>query len=45
MRTEKSLYEQIRDTGELPDDLAEKLNAEIEKFTNGFNIQDETGTI
>ncbi|HEY8315425.1 MAG TPA: F0F1 ATP synthase subunit alpha [Gaiellaceae bacterium] len=45
MRTEKSLYAQIRDTGELPDDLAEKLNAEIEKFTNGFNIQDETGTI
>ena len=43
MRTEKSIYEQIRDTGELPDDLAEKLNAEIEKFKNGFNIQDETG--
>jgi F-type H+-transporting ATPase subunit alpha len=45
MRTEKSIYEQIRDTGELPDDLAEKLNAEIEKFKHGFNIQDETGTI
>jgi F-type H+-transporting ATPase subunit alpha len=44
MRTEKSLYEQIRDTGELPDDLAEKLNAEIEKFKHGFNIQEETGT-
>ncbi len=34
LRSEKSLYEQIRETGDLPDDLAEKLNAEIEKFKN-----------
>jgi F-type H+-transporting ATPase subunit alpha len=45
LRSEKSIYEQIRDTGELPDDLAEKLNAEIEKFKNGFNIQEESALV
>jgi len=45
LRSEKSIYQQIRDTGELPDDLAEKLNAEIEKFKNGFNIQEESALV
>ena len=45
LRSEKSIYEQIRETGELPDDLAEKLNAEIEKFKNGFNIQEEAALV
>jgi F-type H+-transporting ATPase subunit alpha len=45
LRSEKSIYQQIRDTGELPDDLAEKLNAEIEKFTKGFNIQEESALV
>jgi F-type H+-transporting ATPase subunit alpha len=36
MRTEGSIYKQIRETGELPDDVAEKLTAEIEKFKKGF---------
>src|ERR1044071_608769 len=42
MRSEGSAYQQIRETGDLPDDLAEKLNAEIEKFKNGFNVQEES---
>src|SRR5437762_5735506 len=42
LRTEGSIYEQIRESGELPDDLAEKLNAEIEKFKNGFNVEEES---
>ena len=42
MRTEGSIYKQIRETGELPDDLAQKLDAEIGKFKNSFNIQDES---
>ncbi len=42
LRSEESLYKEIRETGDLPDDLAEKLNAEIEKFKNGFNIQEES---
>jgi F0F1-type ATP synthase alpha subunit len=45
LRTEGSIYKQIADTGELPDDLAEKLNGEIEKFKNGFNVQEETALV
>jgi F0F1-type ATP synthase alpha subunit len=45
LRTEKTLYQQIRETGDLPDDLAQKLNAEIEKFKNSFNFEDETGIV
>ena len=32
-------------TGDLPDDLAEKLNGEIEKFKNGFNVQEESALV
>jgi F-type H+-transporting ATPase subunit alpha len=42
LRAEESVYKQIRETGDLPDELAEKLNAEIEKFKNSFNVQDES---
>ena len=45
LRGEGSIYKQIADTGDLPDDLAEKLNAEIEKFKKGFNIQEETALV
>jgi F-type H+/Na+-transporting ATPase subunit alpha len=45
MRSEGLIYKQIRETGELPDELAEKLNAEIEKFKHGFNVQDESARI
>jgi F-type H+-transporting ATPase subunit alpha len=45
MRSEGSIYEQIKSTGDLPDDLAEKLNGEIEKFKNGFNVQEETALV
>jgi F-type H+-transporting ATPase subunit alpha len=45
LRSEKSIYQQIRDTGELPDDLAAKLDTEIEKFTKGFNIQEESALV
>jgi F-type H+-transporting ATPase subunit alpha len=41
LRAEESIYAQIRDTGELPDELAEKLNGEIEKFKNAFNVESE----
>jgi F-type H+/Na+-transporting ATPase subunit alpha len=45
LASQKAVYEQIRKTGDLPDDLAEKLNAEIEKFKNGFNVQEESALI
>jgi F-type H+-transporting ATPase subunit alpha len=40
--TEASIYEQIKETGELPDDLAVKLDAEIAKFKNSFSVRDES---
>jgi F-type H+/Na+-transporting ATPase subunit alpha len=41
LRTEESIYKEIRETGDLPDELAERLNAEIEKFKQGFNVSEE----
>jgi F-type H+-transporting ATPase subunit alpha len=41
LRAEKSIYGEIRDSGDLPDELAQKLNGEIEKFKNGFNVEEE----
>jgi F-type H+-transporting ATPase subunit alpha len=45
LRAEASIYEQIRESGDLPDELAEKLNAELDKFKNAFHIQDETSVV
>ena len=45
LRTEGEIYKQIRETGEMPDDLAEKLNAEIDKAKNSFNIEEDGGLI
>src|SRR3954465_2486009 len=42
LRTEGTIYKQIRETGDLPDDLAEKLNKEIEKFKQMFNVEEES---
>jgi F-type H+-transporting ATPase subunit alpha len=45
LRTEGSVYEQIRETGDLPDELAEKLNAELEKFKQMFNVEAESALV
>ena len=45
LRAEGTIYRQIKDTGDLPDDLAEKLNGQIEKFKNGFNVEEETSVV
>ena len=45
LRTEGSIYEQIRETGDLPDDLAEKLNKEVEKFKQMFNVEEESALV
>jgi F-type H+-transporting ATPase subunit alpha len=45
LRAERTIYAQIKESGELPDDLAEKLNGEIEKFKNTFNVEEESGLI
>src|SRR5262249_47696417 len=36
LRTDGDLYKTIRETGDLPDDVGEKLNAEIEKLKGRF---------
>ncbi|MBV8063891.1 MAG: hypothetical protein JOY73_00030 [Actinobacteria bacterium] len=45
LRAEGTIYQQIKDSGDLPDELAEKLNGQIEKFKNGFNVEEETGVV
>jgi F-type H+-transporting ATPase subunit alpha len=45
LRSEETIYKQIRETGDLPDDLAEKLDAEIEKFKKGFNVEEESALV
>jgi len=40
-RTEQSIYEEIRDKGDLPDELAKRIDAEIEKFKKGFAVHDD----
>ncbi len=41
LRTEGGVYDEIAKTGDLSDELAEKLSAAIEKFKQGFNTSDE----
>jgi F-type H+/Na+-transporting ATPase subunit alpha len=45
LRTEGSVYEQIRETGDLSDELAEKLNGELEKFKQMFNVEAESALV
>ena len=42
LRAEGSILKQIRETGELPDELAEKLNQELERFAKLFKHSEET---
>jgi len=41
LRSEASIYKAIRESGDLPDDLAERLNAEIEKVKSRFSTTEE----
>jgi F-type H+-transporting ATPase subunit alpha len=45
MRTEGSILKEIRETGDLPDETAEKLEAEIKKFKQMFNVEEETALV
>jgi len=42
LKTEGGIYQEIAESGDLPDELAERLDAEIEKFKQGFNVSEET---
>jgi F-type H+-transporting ATPase subunit alpha len=39
LRSSSDVYEQVRTTGDLPEELEEKLKAEIDKFKQGFNVE------
>jgi len=39
LRTEENVYKTIRESGDLADETASSLKAEIEKFKNGFNVE------
>jgi F-type H+/Na+-transporting ATPase subunit alpha len=41
MRTEGSVLKEIRETGDLPDELADRLTKEIEKFKDTFAVTQE----
>jgi F-type H+-transporting ATPase subunit alpha len=45
LRTEGSVYQEIREGRDLPDELAERLTAEIERFKERFNVAEETGLV
>jgi F-type H+-transporting ATPase subunit alpha len=39
LKAEGGIYKSIAESGDLPDELAQQLNGEIEKFKNAFNIE------
>jgi F-type H+-transporting ATPase subunit alpha len=45
MRTEGSILKEIRETGDLPDELAERLSADLDKFKQSFSVQEETSLV
>jgi len=45
MRTEGSVLKEIRESGDLSDETTEKLEAELKKFQQGFNVQEEAALV
>jgi F-type H+-transporting ATPase subunit alpha len=45
LRTEGSIYEAIRESGDLASDLEEKLKGEIERFKKSFAVHEEQGLV
>ena len=42
LRAEESIFKQIRESGDLPDELGKRLDEEIEKFQQGFSVHTES---
>jgi F-type H+-transporting ATPase subunit alpha len=42
LRTEGTIYKEIREQGDLPDELAKRLEEEIKKFKQTFNVEEES---
>ena len=45
LRTEGSVYTEIGESGELSDELTKRIEEQIEKFKNSFNIQEERSLV
>ncbi len=43
LRTEGSVLESIRDSGDVPEEAEDRLKAELDKFLKTFNIEEEKG--
>jgi F-type H+-transporting ATPase subunit alpha len=43
LRSEDRVLKEIRETGELSDELAARLDAQLQKFAQVFNVEEETG--
>jgi F-type H+/Na+-transporting ATPase subunit alpha len=42
LRAEGSIYAAIKESGQVSDETAKQLDAEVEKFKKGFNVQEES---
>jgi F-type H+/Na+-transporting ATPase subunit alpha len=42
LRAEGTIYKEIRETGELPDELAKRVDEEIKKFKQSFNVEEHS---
>jgi F-type H+-transporting ATPase subunit alpha len=45
LRTEGSIYKTISESGDLSDETAASLDKALEKFVDGFNVEEETGLV
>jgi F-type H+-transporting ATPase subunit alpha len=45
LRSEGSIFKTIRESGELSDETDKKLRAEIDKFANSFNVEQEEALV
>jgi F-type H+/Na+-transporting ATPase subunit alpha len=45
LRADESTLEAIRESGDLSDETAEKLNQELDKFKQGFNVEREEALV
>jgi len=45
LKAEKTVYQELREGKDLPDELAERLNKELERFKSMFNVEEEPSLV
>ena len=45
LRTEESIYREIRESKELPDELSGRIEQELNRFKGSFNVQEERSLV